>query len=82
MLNSSGCVVPWIMSNEKICTEEGVFKTGKMSYLGAMKFSITDAINTTYWIAWNRVTNNFNDCYETCRDLKVIVGGRNMKKVV
>ena len=47
-----------------------------------MKFSITDAINTTFWIAWNRVTNNFNDCYKTCRDLKVIVGGRNMKKVV
>ena len=45
-----------------------------------MSFMI-DAINSTFWIAWDRVTNNFNDCYKTCRDLKIIVGGRNMKKV-
>ena len=42
---------------------------------------VIDAINSTYWIAWNRVTNTFNDCPNPCRDLKIIVGGRNMKTV-
>ena len=45
------------------------------------KVLVLDAINSTYWIAWNRVTNTFNDCPNPCRDLKIIVGGRNMKTV-
>ena len=44
-------------------------------------FLCIGAVNATFWIAWNRVTNQFNDCYKTCRDLKIIVGGRNMNKV-
>ena len=38
MIEDSGCVVPWIRSEEKICTD-------------------ADAVNRTFWIAWNRVTN-------------------------
>ena len=40
---------------------------------------LLDAIKSTYWIAYNRVTNQFNDCHKTCRDLKIILGGGNIK---
>ena len=40
---------------------------------------LIDAINSTFWIAWNRVTNQLNDCHKTCRDLKIILGGGNLK---
>ena len=40
---------------------------------------LLDAIKSTFWIAYNRVTNQFNDCHKTCRDLKIILGGGNIK---
>ena len=51
------------------------------SFYSLWYFLCIGAVNATFWIAWNRVTNQFNDCYKTCRDLKIIVGGRNMNKV-
>ena len=34
-------------------------------------------INTTFWIAWNRVTNQKKDCMIPCHSLQVTVGGKN-----
>ena len=82
MMKSSGCVVPWIKSNETICIDKGNLKRMFMLVLffDGNLFLIA-AINTTYCIAWNRVTNSYNDCHKPCRSLNVMVGGRNMKKV-
>ena len=38
-----------------------------------------DNVNTTFWIAWNRVTNQFNDCPEPCNTLMVTLGKSNYK---
>ena len=83
MLNSSGCVVPWIMSNETICTNQGLYFSKEMHYIFIQLLPhypvLLDAIKSTFWIAYNRVTNQFNDCHKTCRDLKIILGGGNIK---
>ena len=82
MMKSSGCVVPWIQSNETICTDKGTFKCIiTLDMFPDSNLCLTAAINNTYWIAWNRVTNSYNDCHKPCRSLNVMVGGRNMKKV-
>ncbi|XP_059079351.1 uncharacterized protein LOC131877632 isoform X2 [Tigriopus californicus] len=60
MLNSSGCVVPFLPSQAEICTSQ-------------------PGINTTFWIAWNRVTNQLNDCNVPCEVLSVSLSGKNMK---
>ena len=36
-------------------------------------------LNTTFWIAWNRVTNQFNDCPIPCDTLIVTLGKSNYK---
>ena len=36
-------------------------------------------VNTTFWIAWNRVTNQFNDCPVPCDTLIVTLGKSNYK---
>ena len=37
-------------------------------------------INTTFWIAWNRVTNQKKDCLIPCSSLKVNLGAKNYVK--
>ena len=34
-------------------------------------------INTTFWIAWNRVTNQRKDCYIPCHSATVNLGAKN-----
>ena len=34
-------------------------------------------INTTFWIAWNRVTNQMKDCTIPCRSATVNLGAKN-----
>ena len=36
-------------------------------------------INTTFWIAWNRITNQFNDCPVPCDSLLVSLGAKNFE---
>ena len=38
-------------------------------------------INTTFWTAWNRVTNQLNDCSDPCESLFINVGGKNLRSV-
>ena len=38
-------------------------------------------INTTYSIAWKRVTNAMKDCNEPCRTLVVNTGGKNYRQM-
>ncbi len=38
-------------------------------------------MNTTFWIAWNRVTNQRNDCPNPCKSLQISVGGKNYLQV-
>ena len=37
-------------------------------------------INTTFWYAWNRVTNQKKDCLIPCRSLSVNLGAKNYVK--
>ena len=37
-------------------------------------------INTTFWYAWNRVTNQKKDCLIPCRSLTVNLGAKNYVK--
>ena len=48
MVKSSGCTVPWVLNNDKICTEP-------------------DKVNNTFYIAWNRITNQKRDCSSPCQ---------------
>ncbi len=52
-------------------------------YIVSDKEVCTDpaAVNGTFWIAWNRVTNQFNDCLPPCDTLPVGLGGKNTKEV-
>ena len=36
-------------------------------------------INATFWTAWNRVTNQLNDCSDPCESLFINVGGKNLR---
>jgi len=59
MMKAHSCVVPWIISNQTICTDP-------------------DAMNDTFWMAWNRVTNQRNDCFNPCMIVLTSVGGKNL----
>ena len=37
-------------------------------------------INTTFWIGWNRITNQEKDCLAPCRTTTVNIGAKNYKK--
>ena len=43
--------------------------------------SLPKDINTTFWIAWNRITNQKKDCLRPCRVTLVNVGAKNYKKL-
>ena len=38
-------------------------------------------INTTFWIAWNRITNQKKDCKAPCETTLVNVGAKNYQKI-
>ena len=40
--------------------------------------SVSDAMNDTFWMAWNRVTNQRNDCFNPCMIVLTSVGGKNL----
>ena len=37
-------------------------------------------INTTFWIYWNRVTNQRKDCNKPCQSIVINIGGKNYEK--
>ena len=56
------CTVPWIRSNEKICSHP-------------------KDINTTFWIGWNRITNQRKDCLPPCHTTITNIGAKNFQKL-
>ena len=60
--SENGCTVPWVMNGT-----EGATKICKDP----------ENINTTFWIAWNRVTNQMDDCPVPCDTLLVSLGAKN-----
>ena len=82
MMKSHNCVVPWIISDNEICTDKGMAEIYQIIYLLLYTnffFSCTSAaINDTFWIAWNRVTNQRNDCFNPCMIVLTSVGGKNL----
>ena len=61
--SEDGCTVPWVMDGELNATTK-ICKNA-------------ENINTTFWIAWNRVTNQLNDCPVPCETLLVTLGAKN-----
>ena len=43
--------------------------------------STSDDINTTFWIAWNRITNQKKDCFPPCDATLVNVGAKNREEL-
>ena len=41
----------------------------------------SDDINTTFWIAWNRITNQKKDCFPPCDATLVNVGAKNREEL-
>ena len=60
--NEGGCTVPWVLDEKK-----GPKKICKMS----------KNMNKTFWIAWNRVTNQEQDCPNPCQILSISLSGKN-----
>ena len=67
--SEDGCTVPWVMDGGS-----GAKKICKKA----------ENINTTFWEAWNRVTNQLNDCPVPCQTLLVTLGAKNqeVKKIL
>ena len=63
--SEGGCTVPWVLDENL----EGTSKICKEP----------DNINKTFWIAWNRVTNQKKDCPVPCDSLLVSLGAKNYK---
>ena len=60
--SENGCTVPWVMNGT----------------VGATKIcKEPENINKTFWIAWDRVTNQMNDCPVPCDTLLVSLGAKN-----
>ena len=64
--SENGCTVPWVMNGT-----EGTTKICKNP----------ENINTTFWIAWNRVTNQKDDCPVPCDTLLVSLGAKNYQVI-
>jgi hypothetical protein len=60
--DENGCTVPWVMDGET--GSENICKTDKN-------------INITFWEAWNRITNQQDDCPVPCNSLLVTLGAKN-----
>ena len=63
--SEGGCTVPWVLDENL----EGTSKICKEA----------DNINKTFWVAWNRVTNQKKDCPVPCDSLLVSLGAKNYK---
>ncbi len=61
--DEGGCTVPWVMENG--AGAQDICKLEKN-------------INITFWEAWNRVTNQKDDCPVPCNTLLVNVGAKNL----
>ena len=59
---NENCTVPWIRSNEKICTHPS-------------------DTNTSFWIGWNRITNQMKDCLNPCHTTITNIGAKNFQKL-
>ena len=62
--SESGCTAPWVMDGGS-----GTTKICKRP----------ENINTTFWEAMNRVTNQQDDCPIPCKSLLVGLGAKNYK---
>ena len=61
--NTAGkCTVPWVRSNENICTNHM-------------------DVNTTFWIGWNRITNQKKDCLSPCHTTITNFGAKNFQRL-
>ena len=60
--SENGCTVPWLINGTSGVTD---ICTKQQN------------INTTFWEAWNRVTNQLNDCPVPCKTLLVNLGAKN-----
>ena len=65
--SEDGCTVPWVMDGNLTSTKK-ICKNA-------------ENINTTFWIAWNRVTNQLNDCPVPCETLLVTLGAKNYEVI-
>ena len=65
--SENGCTVPWVMNGT-----EGATKICKDP----------ENINATFWIAWNRVTNQKDDCPVPCDTLLVSLGAKNSEVII
>ena len=63
--SEGGCTAPWIL-------DENLKGTSKIC-------KEAENINTTFWDAWNRVTNQQKDCPVPCDNLLVSIGAKNYK---
>ena len=63
--SEGGCTVPWVLDENL----EGTTKICKEA----------ENINSTFWEAWNRVTNQLKDCPVPCDSLLVSLGAKNYK---
>jgi hypothetical protein len=43
--------------------------------------SLPKDVNTTFWIAWNRITNQNKDCLEPCHETLVNMGAKNFMQL-
>ena len=62
--SENGCTVPWLINGTSGVTDICTTQPN---------------INTTFWEAWNRVTNQLNDCPVPCKTLLVNLGAKNHK---
>ena len=63
--SEGGCTVPWVIGSDGK-GPENICKS-------------TKNVNLTYWIGYNRLTNQFNDCSSPCESLLVTLGAKNLK---
>ena len=56
------CTVPWVRSNQKICTNHM-------------------DVNTSFWIGWNRITNQKKDCLSPCHTTITNFGAKNFQRL-
>ena len=62
--NENGCTVPWVLDGQK----------GSNDICRE-----PENINKTFWIAWDRVTNQLKDCPVPCDTLLVSLGAKNFE---
>ena len=60
--DEGGCTVPWVIRND---------------HTDAKICQLEHNINTTFWEAYNRVTNQMGDCPISCHSLLINIGARN-----